>query len=86
MLASLINQDKFKLDNYLQGKAKGDINFVAAICEIFNITVDDLLNTNYLPPLTIIKSQDKYLVKYEVSMVAEKKSPLYQKSKKSKAS
>lgn len=52
LLADLIGENKFKLDNYLQGKAKWDINFVVKICDVFEISVDDLIKTNYVPPLS----------------------------------
>lgn len=49
LLADMIGEDKFKLDNYLQRKAKWDINFVVKICDAFNISLDDLIKTNYIP-------------------------------------
>ncbi len=46
-LAKYIGADKFKLDNYLQNKAKWDINFVIRICDVLKISILDLIGSSY---------------------------------------
>ncbi len=46
-LAKSIRADKYKLDNYLQNKAKWDINFVIRICDVLKISILELIEQAY---------------------------------------
>lgn len=63
-LAELAGAEKYKLDNYLQGKAKWDINYLARIFFILDLSMDDSFGLSVSYPMDEINVTRKiYKVK-----------------------